>query len=69
MWASVRRMFGATMVSMLTAGTGLHMQSVTADGNVIGVRHGVVVQDRGCPHAISPDEADIRRSTRGWPGG
>lgn len=26
------------------AGTGLDMESVTADGGVIGVRHGVVVQ-------------------------
>ncbi|CAN0002181.1 unnamed protein product, partial [Ectocarpus sp. 8 AP-2014] len=69
MWANVWQTLGVIMLPMFTAGTELDMAG-GAEDSVIAVRDGVVVQqDKGCPHAITPDEADIRKSTRSWPGG
>ncbi|CBJ31138.1 expressed unknown protein [Ectocarpus siliculosus] len=69
MWANIWQILGVTMIPIFTVGTGLSMASRAEDAGVIAVRDGVVVQDKGCPHAISPDEADIRKSTPSWPGG
>ncbi|CAM9627562.1 unnamed protein product [Ectocarpus fasciculatus] len=76
MWALIWRLLGATMPPILAVGSsalavGLDERGddKAAGGGVIAIREGFVVQDVGCPQAISHDEALARTSDPSWPGG
>ncbi|CAN0111630.1 unnamed protein product [Ectocarpus fasciculatus] len=69
MWANMRSILGVTVLPMFAADVMLNFAKGEGDQGVIAVRGGVVVQDKGCPHAITPEDADIRKSTPSWPGG
>ncbi|CAM9534393.1 unnamed protein product [Ectocarpus sp. 8 AP-2014] len=74
MSALIWRLLKATLPPILTVGSsafavGLDERGDHAGGGTIGIREGFVVQEVGCPQAISHDEALARTSDPSWPGG
>ncbi|CBJ28488.1 conserved unknown protein [Ectocarpus siliculosus] len=74
MSALIWRLLRATLPPILAVGSsafavGLDERGDEAGGGAIGMREGFVVQEVGCPQAISHDEALARTSDHSWPGG